>query len=73
MAIYRYGKLKEYETQKEGHIYIDQVKKGAIIFFYHKWELFIYLAELKKEYFLIILTIFEREGYLGSISVIYHI
>ena len=52
MTIYRYGKLQELETRKDGiHNYIDQVKRGLFINIDKKSGLFIYQAELKKEVF----------------------
>ena len=52
MTIYRYGKLQELETRKDGiHISIEQVKRGLFINIDKKWGLFIYLAELKKGVF----------------------
>ena len=46
ITIYRYGKLQKLETWKEGHSYIDQVKRGLIIYILIKME--IDRGELKK-------------------------
>ena len=45
MVIYRYGKFQKLETRKEGHSYIDQVKRGLFIFILFKTGDYLYILQ----------------------------
>ena len=72
---YEYGKLQELkillDTQKKGHLYIEQVKKGAIYTHVH-----VYILIKNGGYSYIYTCISgraEKGCYLGCTSILYHI